>query len=585
MGSPSASSPRSAASTPPTPLAEGDGSGAARPVRPDTSVPEEDDPGPPGAGDPAAAEDDSGPDGGAGAVTGREAPSRDGGSTSSTSGEDPGSPAPGGDATCGPGSGDRHRRVWSRHRYRVGLITAVAALVYELLGMVRLHTFRATTFDLVIFDQAVRGYAHFSAPVSPAVGMLNGRGMDYLQLSDHFSPILAVLAPLYWLRDGPETLILAQAVLFALAIPFLWLYARRSLGIGAAYLVAVAYALSWPIAEAADFDIHEVAFVPVLTAAMIERFQARRYLVSFLCMFALLLVKEDMGLAVIGFGAYLVVTGRRFDGVCVALIGAAWTGLVRGALIPMLGGDTGDFWAYGHLGRNAGELIVNIATHPLQTLALLVDNEGKVDTLVLLGWPVLFACLFSPLTLIAVPHVLERLLSDRPAWWVPDHQYNAFVVAILLCAGVDGVVRVVRIVRKRWPGIDGRVATVAWAACVAAIALTLVPRFGFGQLLHPDFYRRDARAVAAAEASALVPSGVVVEAANEIGPALTARATVIVWGPEARMAPWVVADVNRPVFPFNSPEAQRARVGELVQQGYQAVYDREGYVVLRRADR
>ncbi|MFF3664062.1 DUF2079 domain-containing protein [Microtetraspora malaysiensis] len=517
---------------------------------------------------------------GAGSASDPDGPGVPEGAGAETADHDGGS---GGEAVSGSGTmAEQARPAWLRHRYRVGLITALAAVVYELLGMVRLHTFRATTFDLVIFDQAVRGYARFSAPVSPVLGMFTGRGMDYLQLSDHFSPILAVLAPLYWLRDGPETLILAQAVLFALAIPFLWLFTRRSLGIGPAYLVAIAYALSWPVAEAADFDFHEVAFVPVLTAAMIERYQARRFLTSFLCMFALLLVKEDMGLTVIGFGACLLVTGRRFDGVCVAAIGAAWTGLVRGALIPMLGGDTGDFWAYGHLGQDVGELAVNVVTHPLRTLALLVDDAGKVDTLVLLGWPVLFACLFSPLTLIAVPHVLERLLSDRPSWWVPDYQYNAFVVAILICAGVDGIVRLGRIVRRRWPGIDGRALPAHWAVCVVVVALTLVPRFGLGQLVHADFYRRDARAVAAAEASALVPSGVVVEAANEIGPALTGRATVVVWGPEARMAPWVVADVARPVFPFNSPDAQRARVDELLQQGYQAVFDREGYMVLRR---
>src|SRR5688500_6049387 len=107
-------------------------------------------------------------------------------------------------------------RLW------IHLLSLAAAFAYALLGLVKLVTFRATTFDLVIVDQAVRGYARFGPPYIPSVGVFHGRGMDYPQLADHFSPIYALLAPLYWIHDGPATLIVAQAVLFAAAIPFLW---------------------------------------------------------------------------------------------------------------------------------------------------------------------------------------------------------------------------------------------------------------------------------------------------------------------------------------------------------------------------
>src|SRR5437773_156575 len=95
-----------------------------------------------------------------------------------------------------------------------------------------------------------------------------------MPLADHWSPALALLAPLYWIHDSPATLLVAQGVLFALAIPPLWAYTRRQLGPGAAYFVCVAYALSLPVMEAVIFDFHEVAFVPVLTAVMVERFDA-----------------------------------------------------------------------------------------------------------------------------------------------------------------------------------------------------------------------------------------------------------------------------------------------------------------------
>jgi uncharacterized membrane protein len=164
------------------------------------------------------------------------------------------------------------RELWRRSPVKVGALTVAAALVYCLDSLNLLRRFLASTFDLVIFDQGIRGYAHLAAPVSVARGVSDGQGAHFLLLADHWSPALALLAPLYWIHDSPATLLVAQGVLFALAIPPLWAYTRRQIGPGAAYFVCVAYALSLPVMEAVIFDFHEVAFVPVLTAVMVERF-------------------------------------------------------------------------------------------------------------------------------------------------------------------------------------------------------------------------------------------------------------------------------------------------------------------------
>ncbi|NUR87092.1 MAG: DUF2079 domain-containing protein [Nonomuraea sp.] len=457
----------------------------------------------------------------------------------------------------------------------MGAIALLAAVAYSVLGLVKLATFRATTFDLVIVDQAVRNYARFRPPYVPVLGVFHGRGMDYLQLADHFSPIYALLAPLYWVHDGPGSLIVGQALLFAAAIPFLWLYTRRVLGVGPAYLVCVAYALSWPIAQAVAFDAHEVMFVPVLTAIMVERYHAGRMLPAFLAMLGLLLVKEDMGLLVIGVGLCLFVMGDRLRGLVCAVIGAGAVVLVRGLVITAVGGDSRDFWAYGHLGPDAPSALLAMLRDPIATLLLPFSEEAKVDTLFLLVWPTLLLCLLSPLSLAALPHVLERMLSDRSQWWQADFQYSAFTVVILLCAGVDGLARLLR-----WAGrADDKGLRLAWAAAVCAIALTLVPKFALDQLYHPAFYK-EPRAEAAAEAVSKVPSGVTVEAPNTLGPALTSRTTVLLWSATRRGTPWIVADTGRWDFPFASPQDQVNRVAELENEGYTKVYEREGYVVL-----
>ena len=104
-------------------------------------------------------------------------------------------------------------------RAGVTALTSAAALLYCLQALLDYRRFLNSTFDLVIFDQGVRGYAHLHAPTSIARGVADGQSAHFSLLADHWSPILALLAPLYWIHDSPATLLVAQAVLFALAIP------------------------------------------------------------------------------------------------------------------------------------------------------------------------------------------------------------------------------------------------------------------------------------------------------------------------------------------------------------------------------
>src|ERR1700730_17199062 len=130
------------------------------------------------------------------------------------------------------GAGERLRPHRPAHRVAVGVLTAVAAAAYSVFALFRFYTFQTASYDQVIFDQAVRSYAHFQPGISIIKGLHNGFGPHFSVLGDHWSPILASLAPLYWIYAGPQTLLVAQAVLFALAIPPVWLFTRRALGSG-----------------------------------------------------------------------------------------------------------------------------------------------------------------------------------------------------------------------------------------------------------------------------------------------------------------------------------------------------------------
>jgi uncharacterized membrane protein len=538
-------------------------------------------------------------------------------------------------ARQGPGEQGNGRRLV--HPAAVGALTAVVAVGYCVFALAQYYTFRTSSYDLVIFDQAVRSYAHFKPGIAVIFGVHEGFGANVSILSNHFSPIDALLAPLYWIHSSPQTLLVAQAFLFALAIPWLWVFARRAFGGGpkataAAYLVAVAYALSWPLASALAFDFHEVAFAPLLTAVALERLQAGRLRTALIALAALLLVKEDVGLLVAGIGIYLAVARPRtlnrqlLVGLGLIAGGAAATLVSTEVIIPAVGGRAGFYWAYQNLGPGVPQAVEHLILHPLSSAQVLVTPQTKLDTVLWLFGAFCFLPLRSPMSLATVPLLLERMLSDDkfPAWWGTADHYNAYLVVVLLCAAVDGAARLDRSL-VAWRGraaragpvestgegpvegqVEGQVESTGerpgeeapaargagWVAfgCAAAmcvVALILVPRFAFGPALHPSFYQRDANMRAAAAADAVVPSGVTVAASDYLGPQLSARDTVLLWDGDGytnpTAAPWVVADVRKKQFTFKSVREQRQAVAMLERDGYKLVFSRDGYIVLHRA--
>ena len=272
-------------------------------------------------------------------------------------------------------------------------------------------------------------------------------------------------------------------------------------------------------------------------------------------------------------------------------------------LIPAFGGRSDYYWAYGALGGNVPQVIGHIVTHPADALRVLITPRVKVGTMLWLMAAFCFLPLCSPLTLAAVPLLLERMLDSKfPNWWVTSFQYNAYLVIILAFAAVDGAARLDRwsagfrgyfaarrgrAVAAALPPVSGAgsgAVALACSAAMIAVAVGLVPRFAFGAALHPSFYHRDTRMDAAAAADAAVPRGVTVQAVNYLGPQLSGRDTVLLWdgdGETPRFSPWVVADVTRREFTFPSVRAEQRRVALLENHGYRVAFRRDGYVVLR----
>ncbi len=124
----------------------------------------------------------------------------------------------------------------------------VMLVAYAALSVVLHLRLLSTGFDLGIFEQAVRKYSELQIPVSEL------KGPEFNLLGDHFHPILALLAPFYWLAPSPLTLLIAQAMLLALSIVPITRIAMDTCGRLAGLGLGITYGLSWGIQQAVRFS-------------------------------------------------------------------------------------------------------------------------------------------------------------------------------------------------------------------------------------------------------------------------------------------------------------------------------------------
>ncbi len=364
----------------------------------------------------------------------------------------------------------RRGRAGRARRPSGALLAALCFLVCCAIGLQSWTALRVAGFDLGIFDQAVRSYADFALPRSAIKNVHHEFPPGFSVLGDHFSPVLALLAPLYWLWDDPRTLIVAQAALFAAGVPVVRRIARHCYA-GAAPAVVrraadvagLVYALGWPLANAAYSGFHEVAFAVPVTLLMLERGLARRHGPAAVWAAVLCTVKEDMGLVVGLFGALLAVRahragsrGGRTTGLALMVAGPAVTAAAVRWFLPAMGGVPGYYWSYGRVGADPGEALVRLVTEPWAVALVAVTPTVKAALLVWLLGTLALLPLGSPTFLLALPLLGERVLSDNPNHWPAIHHYDAFLWPILLTAALETAGRLHRARSRlpRPPGLD-----------------------------------------------------------------------------------------------------------------------------------
>jgi uncharacterized membrane protein len=479
------------------------------------------------------------------------------------------------------------------------LMAGVFFLLYAALSVTRYRRMLTMSWDLGIFEQTIKSYAHLHAPVAD----LKGPGFNVL--GDHFSPITALIAPFYRVFPTPVTLLVAQALLFAASVIPITCVTAELLGRWRGLAIGMAYGLSWGVQKAVEFDFHEIAFAMPLLAFSLEAVLRKRWMSAIWWAVPLVFVKEDMGLTAAMIGTIvwwrtcketapdLVAAGvgkrageregkvdgqdegvgpvrlsdaMRYGPWAIGLVGfgVAASALAFGVIIPAFNsGGVYDYWnkLSGNGAPTPGHIPFGTAVRTV--LWILLPTSGLL-------------ALRSPLMLAALPTIGWRFVSHDDHYWGTAWHYSAVLMPVVFLALVDAAALSRQ---NRWPWLRSYASGAPAAVAGAALALTLT--LPLASLVYADTYKVAAHTKAVEKLLDRIPDGATVEA--NVGPiSRLVRRTTVYWVGNTRgVTPDYIALDNDTSEWVPNPAMYAKRLHPAAT--YTEIANAEGYVILRRS--
>lgn len=333
-----------------------------------------------------------------------------------------------------------------RHSIPAALVVVIGAWVMIYYSVVQWQTMKQVpSWDLAIFSELAKAYAHLQAPIVPV------KGDGFNLLGDHFHPILILLGPIWRLFPTPLSLLVTQDLLLAVSAWPLTRLATRLTNQWVGGALGLVYVLSWGMQGAVAAQFHEIAFAMPMLAFASVAFVERRWVAVTAWSAPLVLVKEDMGLTVLMIGVAVILTSmvpawyrsctvgepggadearNRTRGIKlgVGMIVGGVAAFLFSILVFLPAFNINGVWDYGLSSENkptAPDALVQKA----KVVVMLVLTSGVVG-------------LTSPWLLVVLPTLAWRFLGSVDFYWVWDNwHYNVTLMPIAIGALLDVVAR------------------------------------------------------------------------------------------------------------------------------------------------
>ncbi len=277
-------------------------------------------------------------------------------------------------------------------------------------------------FDLGYYDQIVWLIAHGKSLYSTMV--------EAHTWTDHFSPSLFLLAPIYLIYSSPLVLLFIQALLISLgAVPIFYLALKKTENTFFAYATAVAYLMFWGIHNAIAYDFHPLALGAPLFAFMIYFYEKQKWMFFWITTLIFGGLQENYLVFLCVLGIFLLIRYQdALQGLLLTMLSGVLFFLIIFIAIPRTFNVD---YSYLPKGDNSVTSFIEKAYTPKEKIELLGYSFGSFS----------FLPLLSPTYLLffAEEYAGRFLVGNNPNWWSFGYQYNALPAALLALSTIEVV--------------------------------------------------------------------------------------------------------------------------------------------------
>ena len=297
----------------------------------------------------------------------------------------------------------------------------------------RYKSFNASNFDFGIFAQMFEGILRTGLPVTT---MERNELLSHFYI--HFSPILYLLVPVYFIFRSPETLLVCQSALVGAGVfPVFFLCGHKNKNYFYALIICAVYLCMPCFIAPLYYDFHENSFLPLMLLSTLYFLETKNYKLMYVFAVLSLMIKEDAAIYVLSIALYAVFSNKEYKyGTILFAVAMAYFGIVMAGIAHYGKGLMDSHYGMYYLPGEKG--VVTMFKNMFYTPGLVVNTCFNKDTteFILFSSGVLLFLPFIGKRLsklwLAVPYLLVNLITKYSYQHDIGYQYVFGTGALLL---------------------------------------------------------------------------------------------------------------------------------------------------------
>ncbi len=307
------------------------------------------------------------------------------------------------------------------------------------------YLFKTAALDLGLFNKAVYDYAHLQQNYITL--LLDDKVVNFL--GDHFSLIVVLLSPLYYIF-GSYALLIVQLVFVAMGAVYIRKYillktqSQLYANLGLLHFFSI-----WGIYAAISFDFHTNVLAALMVPALLYEFEKRNWAKFTIIFVLMLLCRENigfwMGFLMIGFhikNKFAFFKSRPTFHSTLIILPFIYSVVVTSYIIPGINHtvEQAHYLRFQALGHTTGEVAQYVFLHPVEVLKLIFTNTSPdpnndmvkafLHISVIASGGILF--LIRPVFLLMLlPIYLQKMLGYDSSLWGVNYHYSIEFVPLL----------------------------------------------------------------------------------------------------------------------------------------------------------